>query len=1483
MAKKKKPAANPARGFATTSIASKPKANEEAEKPQTDAPLPKGGKLELDTRTTSKDATAPESVKEKELHELTPEELTERLEQNELQRLVDTYGPKVRREVSRLDSKLRADSRVLRSQADNVSLRRWLPEELMLEILDTIQKERNDENKHPMQLAAVNHSDEMFFFRCWTLWESLIDFGMPTEHVVQAVRAVIENPPQQDAGSYVWGFKESMDLLAVDLEESQLPSYDGRKSRPGQSITTSTENSAINTPAESAFTSPETSPKYVVSLVRIRPYTDVGSRPTGWSRRQPEESDGSEQIADIDINDFESDEEPEDLVSFYLSIKERLYKHRPEIVESSGIKGKKGKSEMNFTLPSPLKTNERRLQMKMKTIESDMLFDKHEAEQRWSLRRIQLMQEAASARASASSTTDDMSTARSDTKPTTHGEADEDSASISSPAGSTMGDDVMLGDMLVSAEDTATAESAAESTTESSVKIRDMGKMTGLSAKRILEDACRGRDGRAVISYKMVSRSTYISRHSLTVSWSTDQDAITSQPVPFIQIMQKASSKGANLTSSMTFTMTEVANPDSKQSEAFIATVALYYIMCTSSKEEKQYLKLPPAFRDLYLELVEHQKQGADAADRETVKLIKEMIDAHVKHQEEDGVVLSAAFRNRGTNSSRPGSSRGASPSCTNTTVTDKSIAQIWHSIQSSHRFQQMLPTRMNLPMFGFKEAALAAIDQSQVIILCGETGCGKSTQLPSYLLEHQMSRGKDCKIYCTQPRRISAISLAQRVSEELGEQVGDVGTSRSLVGYAIRLESKISSRTRLVYATVGVVLRMLESSKSLNDITHLVIDEVHERSIDTDFLLIVLRALMQRRPELKVILMSATVDASKFSAYLNGAPIINVPGRTFPVHTKFLEDAIELTGFTSADVKSLQGEDDDGEGGLDGGISGIPKQLQGYSAATRTTLAQYDEYRIDFELIVRLMEQIAVDPSYTSYSRATLVFLPGIAEIRELNDLLSGSAIFQQQCWVIPLHSTIASEDQQLAFRIPPPGVRKVVLATNIAETGITIPDVTCVIDTGKHKEMRFDERRQLSRLIQSFISRANAKQRRGRAGRVQEGLCFHLFTKHRHDEMIAEQQTPEMLRLSLQDLVMRVKICGLGQIEETLAQALDPPLAKNVRRAIETLIEVGALTSGEDLTTLGSQLAKLPLDANLGKLCLMSAVFGCLDVGLTISAILSSKSPFITPFGDRQRADNARLAFSKGNSDLLTAYNAYTTWRRISHTPHQSVHSFCRKNYLSRQNLTNIEDLKNQLLSSLADVGIVKSSKHQLSCGSRGKQSFVDVPTELDGNSTNEIVVATVIAWSFYPKLLVRDGRGYRNVANSQQVSLHPTSVNKGNKDVKFLSYYSMMASSMGAKYYNALSTTAVADLPLLLMVGDVDWKLHAGVVVIDGNRLRFKVGSWKDAMVLKVMRLRMHELVDGVLKNPSTGKSSKLTGWLEYWKTMCETFEERNRKTG
>ena len=505
--------------------------------------------------------------------------------------------------------------------------------------------------------------------------------------------------------------------------------------------------------------------------------------------------------------------------------------------------------------------------------------------------------------------------------------------------------------------------------------------------------------------------------------------------------------------------MASIATPDALQSEGYVSTVALFILFSAISKEEKVHFRLPGVWRNLWAEFSAAVKAKSDAADRNLLRELRSM----VSEQKEK---LTEATPNISHNSETYPKQKKATTAEQVISSWDLSrdtseLRALWASKTSTPMFQRMLRFREGLPIWKFKNTLLEAMVTNQAIIICGETGCGKSTQVPSFILEHELSSGRSCKIYCTEPRRISATSLARRVCEELGEKKGDIGTAKSLVGYAIRLESKISNQTRLVYATTGIVMRMLEGSGDLGNITHLILDEVHERTIDSDFLLIILRKLMARRPALRVILMSATVNAKRFSDYLEGAPILNVPGRTYPVETRYLEDVIELTGYhdpnnvATADQFEL-GDDEDVKQDVDSRLTRL-KTLDGYSTNTRNTLASFDEYQIPYDLVVRLLETIAMSSTYKLYSKAVLIFLPGIAEIRFLQTVILGNPAFGEGWSIHALHSSIANEEQEQAFLVPPEGTRKIVLATNIAETGITIPDVTCVIDTGKHKEMRY------------------------------------------------------------------------------------------------------------------------------------------------------------------------------------------------------------------------------------------------------------------------------------------------------------------------------------------------------------------------------------------------------------------------------------------
>ncbi|KAI0006861.1 P-loop containing nucleoside triphosphate hydrolase protein [Xylariaceae sp. FL0662B] len=1469
--KKTKPAANPARGFATTSIASKPRAD--TPEPSSTSNAAEGGKLDVPPASSSLDKNAPPSNSQpvgstdnaRKAESLSPEEFEKQLEESELQLLVEKFSPKVKRDSTRQKSRLETDRRLLRSQAELLNVKKWLPQELLENILDLIQAESRFGTSSLTAEGTSSGklpSEEDLTMRLWTLEQTLTGVGFSEEKVKAALQYVLEIASSigSTVKDNIWGLEEALDWLARECTREELHDYD-YKGRPTKSQT--------DTPIDSPLPSGANTP-WMLEVNGGQKTTGTKNGPMSLRSSRTASPKKLAVKCDEDI-------EPDNLIPAYLETKAKLFRlQRPRQGSKRGRSAKqpseRGAKETVAAESSSDDMEEARLLAKIERIEQDVLFDKFDAEQKWRADRVTLEKEFAAKKKQA-----EEEAREKDEEPQSDGddiaeEAERIAAEVLQQGDDD--DDQSLSDLFASLPvqeiDAVTGKTNTVMNGSDGVKviIRDFGKLTGFSPMRALEETCRSRDSGVKIAYHLVSENSYSCRHLVSINWSKPQEIVPYSNIPTIE--------SAIYPQQFMFKMVSVATPDSKQSEAYIATSALFVIF-GSTKEEKIFMKLPPAWRELWSELAEEKKSQTDAADRSAIKALRAMVRQKQDQDLEDGVLLQGAFRGR--NAVRTANEIGDESTLERGNVHGfgpEYYQQIWADKSCTPRFQAMLQSRMQLPMWNFRDQVLSAVEREQVVIVCGETGCGKSTQVPSFILEHQLSQGRPCKIYCTEPRRISAISLARRVSEELGEGRGDLGTSRSLVGYSIRLESNTSKESRLVFATTGIVMRMLEGSNDLREITHLVLDEVHERTIDSDFLLIVLKKLLARRKDLKVILMSATVDAERFSNYLGRAPVLSVPGRTFPVQVRYLEDAIEATGYTldqKSHEKMTDLDDDPAESDADSSsITAAAKQLRQYSAKTRNTLSQIDEYQIEFDLVVQLIRQIAVDPEYVNYSKAILVFLPGIAEIRTLNDSLLGDPFFQRDWEVFPLHSTIATEDQERAFLIPPQGFRKIVLATNIAETGITIPDVTCVIDTGKHREMRFDERRQLSRLIDTFISRANAKQRRGRAGRVQEGLCFHMFTKYRHDHLMSEQQTPEMLRLSLQDLAIRVKICKIGGIEETLGEALDAPSAKNIRRAIDALVDVRALTNAEDLTPLGYQLARLPLDVFLGKLILQGAIFKCLDMAITVAAILSSKSPFTAPFGQRSQADQARKAFRRGDSDLLTVYNAYIGWKKVCQTSNYDF-QYCKKNFLSPQTLSNIEDLKGQLLVSLVDSGFLqltddeRRTLNRLRYTSRRRQ-FFDLPQRVNINSDNDVIAASVIAWSFYPKLLVRENKGWRNVGNNQTISLHPSSVNKGHMELKWLSYYHIMQSK---QFLNAHETTAVENFAIALLCGDVRIDMYAGVVILDGNRARFSAPDWKSLLAIKVLRARLRDILTRSFKMPGKLLTAQQEKWLDIWQRI------------
>lgn len=749
-------------------------------------------------------------------------------------------------------------------------------------------------------------------------------------------------------------------------------------------------------------------------------------------------------------------------------------------------------------------------------------------------------------------------------------------------------DDFELGDTLTDMfAEVDVTDGIGSSETQTLLTIRDFGTWSGVHPRQLLEEAVASELREGPAKYKSLAKSDHAVRLQLDLAWHTSPqvDEPSRQSIP--EGLQFNNNQGV-----WSITMEHSATKNSTQGEAYLATIALFLSISSGSVSSKYSQRLPSIWKNIFNDLEETKGNFLRNLSLDNVRHLRDLMRADA---------FPKSIFTKADAIDRSGQATVKKPTSTRLQrLSAEEAIQRWHRLAKSTAFEEMCARREGLPVFEHKESILQAFEDHQIVIICADTGAGKSTQIPAYILEHRLCQGKDCNIVVTQPRRISAISIARRVSAELGEDKDSLGSLRSLIGYTIRLENKTSLETRLTFATTGVLLRMLQSSPNLDDLDCLVLDEVHERNMDLDLLLIAVKQLLSRRKDLKVVLMSATVDATKFSTYFDQAPILSIPGRTFPVEIGFLEDAIEEissnldlnTDHQQAEQNSLGSTDsDDSEVREE-----APYGLENYSVATRQTLAKFDHRRLDYELVVKLASTIASVPKYQMYSNAILIFVPGIAEIRRMSNALLSKDLFSVGWIIHMLHSSFSTHDLEQAFLSPPYGYRKIVIATNIAETGITIPDITAVIDTCKEKVMRFDERRQVSRLTEGLISRASARQRRGRAARVREGLCFHLVTKSHFETKMSEQGTPEMLRLGLQDPILRVKIWNLGPIEEVLAAAIDPPSPKNIRRALSKLQDIGALDGAQELTALGATLATLPLDIALGKMAVLGVCFQCL-----------------------------------------------------------------------------------------------------------------------------------------------------------------------------------------------------------------------------------------------------------------------------------------------
>ncbi|XP_057491891.1 DExH-box ATP-dependent RNA helicase DExH3 isoform X2 [Actinidia eriantha] len=763
---------------------------------------------------------------------------------------------------------------------------------------------------------------------------------------------------------------------------------------------------------------------------------------------------------------------------------------------------------------------------------------------------------------------------------------------------------------------------------------------------------------------------------------------------------------------------------------------------------------------------------------------------------------------------------------------------------QESPEGRKMLDFRRSLPAFKEKESLLQAIARNQVVVISGETGCGKTTQLPQYILESEIEsgRGAFCSIICTQPRRISAMAVAERVSTERGEPLGES------VGYKVRLEGMKGRNTHLLFCTSGILLRRLLSDRDLNGITHVFVDEIHERGMNEDFLLIVLKDLLPRRRDLRLILMSATLNAELFSNYFTGAPKIHIPGFTHPVTAHFLEDVLEMTGYKLTSFNQI---DDYGQEKMwktqrqlvprkrKNQITALVEDainessFENYSSRARDSLSCWTPDCIGFNLIEAVLCHIC----RKERAGAVLVFMTGWEDISCLKDQLKAHPLLGDPNRVLLLtcHGSMATAEQKLIFEKPPPNVRKIVLATNMAEASITVNDIVFVVDCGKAKETTYDALNNTPCLLPSWISQASAKQRRGRAGRVQPGKCYHLYPRCVY-EAFAEYQLPELLRTPLNSLCLQIKSLQVGSIGEFLSAALQPPEPLAVQNAIGFLKMIGALDENEHLTHLGGFLSMLPVDPKLGKMLIMGAIFRCFDPILTIVAGLSVRDPFLLPQEKKDLAGTAKSRFSaKDYSDHMALVRAYEGWKDAEREG--SAYEYCWRNFLSAQTLQAIHSLRKQFSFILRDSGLVDA----------------DSGTN-NGLSHNQSLVRAIICSGLFPgiaSVVHRETSMSFKTMDDGQVLLYANSVNARYQTIPYP--WLVFGEKVKVNTVFVRDSTGVSDSILILFGGTLSHGVLAGhLKMLEGYIDFFMEPSLAECYVK--LKEELDKLLQKKLQDPS-----------------------------
>ncbi|KAL5370507.1 hypothetical protein CPHLJ_1g2650 [Cryptosporidium parvum] len=634
------------------------------------------------------------------------------------------------------------------------------------------------------------------------------------------------------------------------------------------------------------------------------------------------------------------------------------------------------------------------------------------------------------------------------------------------------------------------------------------------------------------------------------------------------------------------------------------------------------------------------------------------------------------------------------------------------NKIIESQDIELINDVRNSLPVVKFKEQIIKSLEEHPILIVVGETGSGKTTQIPQYLFE--AGYYKNGIIACTQPRRVAAMSVAARVAKEMGSRLG------GLVGYSIRFEDCTSEETVVKYMTDGILLREFLSEPDLKNYSCILIDEAHERSLHTDILFGLVKDVSRFRNSdiylendigkndkiegcanynknpFKLIISSATLEANKFSEYFDNAPIIYIPGRRFPVNIYY--------------TKSPEANFIDG---------------------TVVTVLQ-----IHFSQIKRSNENMS-SKKIIPVGGDILCFLPGQQEIEEAQALLESRLVNKDpnlpELIILPIYSSLPSEQQAKIFQTTPYGFRKVVLATNIAETALTVDNIGFVVDCGFCKQNSYNPKTGLESLITVPCSQAAANQRSGRAGRVRPGKCFRLYTKLSFTTEMEVSNVPEIQRCNLGNAVLVIKSLGIDDLLHF--DFMDPPPPETLIRALELLYSLGALDDKGELTKVGRTMAELPIDPMHGKMVLASQKYSVVNEATTIVSMLSvGNSIFIRPKEKAKQADSIRKAFTVHGGDLLTLLNVYNQWQSNDFSGY-----WCYDNFLQVKSLKKARDIKTQIDSLLSEKLDIQISSN---------------PNEL------EYIRKAITAGFFLQSARINKGGNYTTIKWRHIVDIHPSS---------------------------------------------------------------------------------------------------------------------------